>query len=175
VVWPFAENSLFPIGVLTTKLPLTPVRWQSYPVLLLFYLLSNGAFEVERADGTLLTFEGFLDIMTGLASSGTPCRGRGNGGETAKGLAITSKARFSAPCFLPRLGFGGRMLLTWLSWVHERAAESNVGGRATTALLKLAVATLSLDYGIRARGNQESRLKVRRAAAACPLEIMVSS
>jgi hypothetical protein len=63
---------------------LTLVRRQSYPVLLLFYLLSDGAFEVEHADGTSLTFDGFLDIMTGLASSVTPCRGRGNGGETAK-------------------------------------------------------------------------------------------
>ena len=34
------------------------------------YLLSDGAFEVERADGTLLTFEDFLEIMTGLATDG---------------------------------------------------------------------------------------------------------
>jgi sigma-B regulation protein RsbU (phosphoserine phosphatase) len=32
--------------------------------------LSDGTFEVERADGTLLTFGGFLEIMTSLATNG---------------------------------------------------------------------------------------------------------
>jgi len=34
------------------------------------YLLSDGAFEVERADGTLLTFKDLLEIMTGFAADG---------------------------------------------------------------------------------------------------------
>jgi len=36
----------------------------------LLYLLSDGAFEVERADGSLLTFKNFLDIMGDLAADG---------------------------------------------------------------------------------------------------------
>jgi hypothetical protein len=43
------------------------------------------------------------------------------------------------------------MLLS--GWRHERATESNVGGRATTALLKITTATRWSDYGIRARGD----------------------
>jgi serine phosphatase RsbU (regulator of sigma subunit) len=34
------------------------------------YLLSDGAFEVERVDGSLLTFKDFLEVMTGLAADG---------------------------------------------------------------------------------------------------------